>query len=304
MSHALDRALEDIIDGATSDSGRRHAGRPKQRTEHRHSSPYTRNNNGHRQQQQQTDAPDRNQTRSYSNLRGKWSHDLYERPSDINERLGGIPKRTISGNVTNINSINLRVGHGDKTASDTKPVRGISIAGLSRDTTPYDEFRVVWISGVPVSLTQERIEAIFGDVGRIDAVRMAVDGTGRFIGKLEIVYRLAEDARSAIQVFDGEQLYGTDPNVRVEKMSITYSSVANADFIDALKYERPRGEYRRHGQASFSGNDRNQRNGQASFNGNHGNQRNGRRRQGNDDSRPAPTTDQLDADLDAYMGGN
>ncbi|KAJ2349166.1 hypothetical protein GGH92_002609, partial [Coemansia sp. RSA 2673] len=241
-------------------------------------------------QQQQTDAPDRNQTRSYSNLRGKWSHDLYERPSDINERLGGIPKRTISGNVTNINSINLRVGHGDKTASDTKPVRGISIAGLSRDTTPYDEFRVVWISGVPVSLTQERIEAIFGDVGRIDAVRMAVDGTGRFIGKLEIVYRLAEDARSAIQVFDGEQLYGTDPNVRVEKMSITYSSVANADFIDALKYERPRGEYRRHGQASFSGNDRNQRN--------------GRRRQGNDDSRPAPTTDQLDADLDAYMGGN
>ncbi|KAJ2067011.1 hypothetical protein GGI16_009703, partial [Coemansia sp. S142-1] len=281
MSHALDRALEDIIDGASRDSGRRHAGRPKQRTEHRHSSPYTRN------QQQQTDAPDRNQTRSNSNLRGKWSHDLYERPSDINERLGGIPKRTISGNVTNINSINLRVGHGDKTASDTKPVRGISIAGLSRDTTPYDEFRVIWISGVPVSLTQERIEAIFGDVGRIDAVRMAVDGTGRFIGKLEIVYRLAEDARSAIQVFDGEQLYGTDPNVRVEKMSITYSSVANADFIDALKYERPRGEYRRHGQASFNGNDRNQRN--------------GRRRQGNDDSRPAPTTDQLDADLDAYM---
>ncbi|KAJ2887142.1 hypothetical protein H4R27_000172 [Coemansia aciculifera] len=292
MSHALDRALEDIIDGGKSDSGRRHTGRSRQRTEHRHSSPYTRNNNGHRQQQQQqqTDAPDRNQTRGYSNLRGKWSHDLFERPSDINERLGSMSKRTISENVTNINSINLRIGHGDKTVENTKPVRGISIAGLSRDTTPYDEFRVVWVSGVPASLTQERIESIFGDVGRIDTVRMAVDGTGHFVGKVEIVYRLAEDARSAIQVFDGELLYGTDPNVRVEKMNITYSSVANADYIDALKYERPRGEYRRHGPASFNGNDRNQRN--------------GRRRQGNDDSRPAPTTDELDADLDAYMGGS
>ncbi|KAJ2817587.1 hypothetical protein GGI24_005358 [Coemansia furcata] len=223
-------------------------------------------------------------------MHGKWSHDLYDGPSNINERLGGIPRRTMSENVTSINSINLRVGHVDKTVADTKPARGISIAGLSRDTTPYDEFRVVWVSGVPASLTQEKIESIFGDVGRIDAVRMAVDGTGRFFGKAEIVYRLAEDARSAIQVFDGELLYGTDMDARVEKMSITYSSVANADYIDALKYERPRDEHRRHPRGSSHGNDRNQRN--------------GRRHQDNDDTRPAPTADQLDADLDAYMGGN
>ncbi|KAJ2689500.1 hypothetical protein IWW39_001412 [Coemansia spiralis] len=286
MSNALDRALEDIIDGGSKDSSRS-AGRPRQRVEQRRSSPYLRNNDGHRQQSQRADARDRIQARGSSSARGKWSHDLFDHPGDINDRLGSTPKHTASGGKPAISTINLRLGLGDKTVAAADPVRGISIAGLSRDTTPYDEFRVVWVSGVPASLTQEKIESVFGDVGRIDAVRMAIDGFGNFTGKVEIVYRLAEDARSAIQVFDGELLYGTDVSSRVEKMSITYSSTANADYIDALKYERRNDDSRRHGQASYRSNDRNQRN--------------GRSRQSNNDGRSSATSGQLDADLDAYM---
>ncbi|KAJ2486814.1 hypothetical protein IWW37_005479 [Coemansia sp. RSA 2050] len=279
MSKALDRALEDIIDGGNRDSSRP-VGRSRQRVEHRRSSPYLRN-------PQQADARDLIRTRNSSGVHDKWSHDMYERPSNINDRLGSAPRHTASGGKSAIKTINLRLGLGDKTVAAADPVRGISIAGLSRDTTPYDEFRVVWVSGVPTGLTQEKIESVFGDVGRIDAVRMAIDGSGRFTGKVEIVYRLAEDARSAIQVFDGELLYGTDANSRLEKMSITYSSITNADYIDALKYERRSEDHRRHGPASYRGNDRNQRG--------------GRSRQTNNDDRPATTSDQLDAELEAYM---
>ncbi|KAJ2507485.1 hypothetical protein IWW47_001086 [Coemansia sp. RSA 2052] len=255
--------------------------------------------------------------RNANGSRSKWSHDMFEEgSSDINDRLGSaVPKRHVSERMPSLKSINSRIGHGAKAAAvDMAPIRGITIAGRSRDTTPYDELRVVWISGVPGSLTQEKIESVFGDVGRIDAVRMAIDGSGRFVGKAEIVYRLAEDARSAIQVFDGEMLYGTD-DVRVEKMHITYSSIANADYIDGLKYtQQHRSDQRHHHQQQrgysshhSSGSrgpddshrdDRNQR-----HQGNNG-QRNGRRHQDNSDNRPTPTTEQLDADLDAYMGGS
>ncbi|KAJ2747745.1 hypothetical protein GGI20_000215 [Coemansia sp. BCRC 34301] len=293
MSHDLDRALDDIIGGSGSDSGR-HSGRSRKRVEHRRSSPYIRN-------QQQNDAPDRQSTRSPSGVRGKWSHDMFERSSNINDRLGSTSKGHASERMPSVKSINSRIGHGAKVHVDTAPARGISIAGRSRNTTPYDEFRVVWVSGMPGSLTQEKIESVFGDVGRIDAVRMAIDSSGRFVGKAEIVYRLAEDARSAIQVFDGELLYGTD-DVRVEKMSITYSSAANADYIDSLKYTQPlRNDQRHRGQGAYSSqrSDRNQHQ-QSSNN----NRRNDRRHQSNNDNRPAPTTEQLDADLDAYMGGS
>ncbi|KAJ2910856.1 hypothetical protein GGI21_000437 [Coemansia aciculifera] len=184
------------------------------------------------------------------------------------------------------------------TTINTGATRVISIAGRGRDTIPYNEFRVVWVSGVPGSFTQEKIEGVFGDVGRIDAVRMAIDGSGRFVGKAEIVYHLAEDARSAIQVFDGEMLYGTD-DVRVQKLTITYSSIANADYIDGLKHKQTRGDQQHRQQQRSRDGYNSQRNG-----GSGGGGGAARRHQDNGDNRPTPTTEQLDADLDAYMGGS
>ncbi|KAJ2855255.1 hypothetical protein GGI22_004199 [Coemansia erecta] len=212
MSKNLDLALDDIIkaESRNSDRSNRQNRQNGHRSSSRRESPYTRNNGNDRRS-------DRN----------RWSHDLYEGPRSINDRLsGGKPP------------INSRLG-GTPVASrkdNSGPTRGIVISGRNRDTSLYDSMRVVWVTDLPHHYDFDKIKDLFSDVGRVDNVRMAIDVNNRFIGKAEVIYRIPEDARSAIQRFDGERLYTTDA-IGVKTMNVTYSSVDNSDFIDSLKFE-------------------------------------------------------------------
>ncbi|KAJ2392708.1 hypothetical protein H4S02_000630 [Coemansia sp. RSA 2611] len=211
MSDNLDRALDDII----QDNSSRGRQRPKQGRRPRHSdhsSPYSRDN--------------RRSRRGLGPRADQWQHDQYDSPRSINDRLGS---QRSSGS--------LRGGRGrvSRHTNESQETRGISIAGRNRDTTAYDEVRVVWVTGIPQEYTQEKLENMFRDAGRIDKIRMAIDRNDRFVGKAEIEYRLPDDARNAIQVFDGEMLYTVDS--RQVMMHVTYSGPENSAYIDDLKFE-------------------------------------------------------------------
>ncbi|KAJ1810230.1 hypothetical protein LPJ56_005905, partial [Coemansia sp. RSA 2599] len=234
MEGNIDRALDDIIGEKRRDGGRhsnRHGGgRSGHRRHHNHhnhhssgnssgrNSPYARNQASHSQ--------------GHSQGQGRWRHDLFDGPKSINDRLGPQAK-----------GIESRLGDNTKGGkrsrakqSDSSSSRGLAIAGRTRDTKTYDEMRVVFAKGLPRNYTQEQIERMFGDVGRIDHVRMGIDKNNRFIGKAEITYRLAEDARSAIQLFDGEMLYGTE-SALLSKIEIGYSSPEAARMLESVRFE-------------------------------------------------------------------
>ncbi|KAI8319959.1 hypothetical protein GQ54DRAFT_298987 [Martensiomyces pterosporus] len=206
------------------------------------------------------------------------------------------------------------------------PKRGIAIAGSGRDAAPYEAFLVIWVAGLPHSFTEDKIKDVFSDVGRIDKIRMAIDSKGRFLGKAEITYRLADDARSAVQVFDGETLYGADL-AHVEPLRVTYSDIEKSAYLDNLKFENTLPEPKEiplqmrlgvpgaqfvpytlmpvnvqgAGQQAYS-QERLGSNMGGRLSGPRRNQSGGypkRRTDTSNESRPTP--DQLDADLDAYM---
>ncbi|KAJ2839011.1 hypothetical protein J3B01_001005 [Coemansia erecta] len=286
----LDRALEDIIQ---KDDG---GARPRTQGPRRsgHSSPYSRNTGG----------------RSRDNTRGRWTHDRFDSPRSINDRID---------RTSNKRSINDRLGTGrssgarssrDSSQDTRNSARGVAIAGSKVDPAPYNEMRVVWVTGIPHEYTEEKLEDMFRDAGRVDTIRMAVDMRGRFVGKAELVYRQPDDARTAIQVFDGETLYSVDS--RQVMMHVTYSNAANAEYVNGLRFENtlpaPRSvsvEERLGASVPVfvdptgvplmgQGVVRGSRNGQ------------NRRKRGdahgrNNDSRSNVTAEQLDAEMDAYM---
>ncbi|KAJ2780051.1 hypothetical protein H4R18_003666 [Coemansia javaensis] len=204
MSGNLDRALDDIIG---SDRASRHGRRS------RHSSPYARSGGG--------------------GGGGRWTHDRFDGPRSINERLGRRLGPSPSPSPPRSGRARQRQSAAGAAA------KGLAIAGRTRDTAAYDGLRVVWVTSLPRDYTREKIETIFRDTGRIEAVRMAVDKDGLFAGKAEVVYCAADDARDAIQAFDGETLFTADSAGQVS-MRVMYSSPKNAAYIDALRYESSR----------------------------------------------------------------
>ncbi|KAJ1840393.1 hypothetical protein LPJ73_006438, partial [Coemansia sp. RSA 2703] len=153
----------------------------------------------------------------------------------------GSPRKTMEerlgtqGDATKQQQRQRKGGDDDESAAKNS-ARGISIAGRNRDTAPYDEMRVVYVTGLPRNYSEDQIERMFSDIGRIDQIRMGIDKNQRFIGKAEIVYRLADYARSAIQVFDGETLYGTDDTL-LNKVEIRFSNPQNWEYLENIKYK-------------------------------------------------------------------
>ncbi|KAJ1938956.1 hypothetical protein GGF37_004599 [Kickxella alabastrina] len=241
----MDRALDDIIgDSGRSDGrsggGHRHSRNTSQRIRNqghsdsksnsnsssRRDSPYGRNRDSGSSQQSQR--------------RGKWTHDLFDGPGGINGRLGPSNSRLGPSNdrLGLSNDISDRLGTkkaGTPPNKSKSSGRGLAIAGRSRDTTAHDAFRVIYATGIPHNFTSEQLERVFSDVGRVDSVRMGIDKNDRFIGKAEITYRQPEDARSAMQVFDGETLYGTDIKFH-EKIAVRFSTPWDAEYLDELKF--------------------------------------------------------------------
>ncbi|KAJ2725432.1 hypothetical protein GGI07_001311 [Coemansia sp. Benny D115] len=223
-SNDIDRALDDIIDrSGSSRAGGRSGGRSHRRSNgSRRDSPYSRKT--------EPSGSQRSGTPQHSGI--KWKHDLYDGPDkSINDRLGSAP------------GIGSRLGAaGDSSKpkqpqqqQQAQPGRGMAIAGRSKNTTAYTEMRVVLVKELPRSYTSEQIEKLFSDVGRIDSVRMAIDKNGRFNGMTEITYRQPEDARSALQTFDGETLYSTDIS-SIRKIHVGFSTPKDGEYIEALKY--------------------------------------------------------------------
>ncbi|KAJ2798681.1 hypothetical protein H4R20_004731 [Coemansia guatemalensis] len=217
------------------------------------------------------------------------------------------------------------------TKDNVNSSRGISIAGRNRDMTQYNEMRVVWVTDLPHDYTSEKIENMLSSTGRIDNVRMALDKQGRFTGKAEVIYRMPDDARDAIQTFDGETLYTTDSRGHVA-MHVSYSSPENGSYIDDLKFKdslpAPRtvplkerlGGVGANAMAAIlpmipvgpmpvagmtpaavsstnsngGGRQREHHRRRGGYGGRHG-------RGNRNDGGPRPTAEELDADMDAYM---
>ncbi|KAJ2662983.1 hypothetical protein IW148_002705 [Coemansia sp. RSA 1199] len=217
----LDRALEDIIQKDGSGGTRSRADRTRRSG---HSSPYSRNT-GRRSRD--------------DNSRGKWTHDKFDSPRStdrtINDRIDSTSHgRSINDRLGTSRSSGARRSR-ESTKDTRESSRGLAIAQGAMDPAPYNEMRVVWVTGIPHEYTEEKLEGMFRDAGRVDAVRMAVDVRGRFVGKAELVYRQPDDARTAIQVFDGETLYTADS--RQVMMHVTYSNVTNAAYVNELRFE-------------------------------------------------------------------
>ncbi|PIA17943.1 hypothetical protein COEREDRAFT_80247 [Coemansia reversa NRRL 1564] len=316
MDNNLDRALDDII-GDSNHSGQ------QQRLRHSRSGLHGNSNGSDRRNSPYSRHGDGNDHRNRS-LHGKWRHDKFDGRKSINDRLGSRPGSDYS-------SSDRREHRKQHTKGVSDSSRGISIAGRNRDMTLYNEMRVVWVTDLPHDYTSEKIENMFSSTGRIDKVRMAQDKQGRFIGKAEVIYRMADDARDAIQTFDGETLYTTDSSGHVA-MHVTYSSPENGSYIDDLRFkdtlpapratpisERlggvavnamaamlpmvPVGPMPVAGMAPTAGlgtrnisesrqRDHNRRRG--GYGGRHG-------RVNRNDSGSRPTAEELDADMDAYM---
>ncbi|KAJ2496477.1 hypothetical protein GGH96_005802 [Coemansia sp. RSA 1972] len=253
--------------------------------------------------------------RSRDNVRDRWTHDRFDTARSINDRVDG--QRKINDRIDRASngkrSINDRLGTGRSSRESSQDearnsARGVAIARSKVDPAPYNEMRVVWVTGIPHEYTEEKLEGMFRDAGRVDTIRMAVDVRGRFVGKAELVYRQADDARTAIQVFDGETLYSVDS--RQVMMHVAYSSVKNAEYVNGLRFENtlpaPRsvGVEERLGvvpvfvdpAAPFMGVAQS-RNGQS---GRKRGDAHGRR----NDSRSNVTAEQLDAEMDAYMASS
>ncbi|KAJ1735042.1 hypothetical protein LPJ61_000762 [Coemansia biformis] len=311
MEANLDRALDDII----TDGRQRGDRQPRNGRGSGRNSPYSRDNNTSKGRSGGDGGP-----------RGRWAHDKFGEARSINDRLGRRQSPSPSSGGRRRNQ--ARQQHHDAGES----ARGITIARRTRDTAPYADMRVVWVTDLPHEYTSEKIENMFRDAGRIDSIRMAIDNQGRFVGKAEIFYRDADDARNAIQVFDGEMLYTTDSAGQVS-MRVAYSSPSNSEYIDTLRHENslpaPRavplesrlGGYNASAMAAYAmssvvpmfvtvpvgqakggggGGRRNRGGGDAN--------REGSRRQGGgrghrtgDDSGARPTAEDLDAEMDAYM---
>ncbi|KAJ1719063.1 hypothetical protein LPJ53_006102 [Coemansia erecta] len=327
MNNNLDRSLDDIINESNTrgrDGGHsygRHGGRQHQNSGR--NSPYNRNNTGSPRHQHQ------NAPRSH----GQWKHDMFDGPKQMVDRVGS-PRRNMEGRLgaqgdarkQQIQQQRQRNGGDGDDSIDQSSDRGIPIAGRNRDTVPYDQLRVVYVTGLPRNYTEEKIERMFSDIGRIDQIRMGIDMNERFIGKAEIVYRVADDARSAIQVFDGETLYGTD-DMLLNKVEIRYSNPQNWEYLENIKYKDslPTARNVPIGSRLSGMNSRNamaaaaiyaaaaaaasaqQQQGMAGGpprNQGHmgGRQRNqNQRHNGNDRRQQSVTAQQLDDDLDAYM---
>ncbi|KAJ2710793.1 hypothetical protein H4R19_003575 [Coemansia spiralis] len=186
--------------------------------------------------------------------------------------------------------------------------------------TPYNEMRVVWVTDLPHEYTEEKIENMFRDAGRIDSIRMAVDVNGRFVGKAEVLYREADGARNAIQVFDGEMLYTTEAAGQVS-MRVSFSSPDNGTYIDTLRHQSslpaPRDnrhdDYAEGAMAAYAMSSvvpmfvpvaagSGARRGAGRARGRSDQRRQGGRgRQAGGDDEARPTAEELDAEMDAYM---
>ncbi|ORX69669.1 hypothetical protein DL89DRAFT_267852 [Linderina pennispora] len=307
MNPNLNVALDDIIteDRRAHRQRRHHDASPYRRTEGR---PQAYN----RQSSLRKDGSSRRDD-------GKWGHDEFHRGQggSINDRLG--PNKTV---VRQDASRGARKGRGKSEKAPGHIDRGVAITGRGRDPAPYDTFRMLWVEHLPRNYEEDEIRDLFRNTGKVEAVRMAKDSKGRFLGKAEVLYTLPEDARSAIQSFDGEVLYSTDIT-QVEPLRVTYSDLTKSLYLDEIKFENslPAPNYvpvgnrlggvpvatanmmqvqmqmqmqmqgLQEGDSMRRGAGSGQRRGLST--------QNRRSQQSNQSSRP--TTQQLDADLDSYM---
>ncbi|KAJ2083544.1 hypothetical protein H4R24_000707 [Coemansia sp. RSA 988] len=314
MGDRLDRALDDIIGDSNQGSQQRRLRhsrsglRGNSDNVGRRNVPYSRHSDGHGHRN--------------SSPHGKWSHDKFDGPKSINDRLGARPV---------VRSLDRKDRRRQRTQANDNPSRGISIVGRNRDMSQYNEMRVIWVTDLPREYTSEKIESMLNSTGRIDKVRMALDKQGRFTGKAEVVYRMPDDARDAIQTFDGETLYTTDSRGHIA-MHVTYSSPDKGSYIDDLKSKdslpapravpidkrlggvaanamsallpmMPVGPMSAAGMTPVAGLSTSNNGGgrQREHHHRHGEQGSRHGRGKRNDGGPLPTAEELDADMDAYM---
>lgn len=132
-------------------------------------------------------------------------------------------------------------------------------------------------------LSQEDLEELFSKVGPIEKLWIKYDRSGRSLGEAYVVYRRRDDCFEAIRRFDGRKAAGQE---------IYLSLLDDQGVVSSLRTRfgvRPEERDDRHGRREREGRGR-------------GRGARDRRRRGDKERRVPKTADELDAELEAYMG--
>ncbi|CAG7714182.1 unnamed protein product [Allacma fusca] len=151
----------------------------------------------------------------------------------------------------------------------------------------------ITISNLHYGVSDADIIELFGEVGNIRYASVHYDRSGRSMGKADVTFERRVDAQAAIQQYDGVPLDG-------RPMAISWANSAVA-----TQQVSPRGS----GLRQIQGKRINRTSGGGGGGGGFRGGRGGRGRGGGRGGRPggstkAPTAEELDAELDAYVSQN
>ncbi|KAJ2083545.1 hypothetical protein H4R24_000708 [Coemansia sp. RSA 988] len=161
------------------------------------------------------------------------------------------------------------------------------------------------IGNLDYGVTEADLRALFGQIGQVVRATLNYDRNGRSKGTGEVIFRNASHASMAVDKYHNVEL-----DNRKMKIEVAYNPISNMPM--AMPAVLPQ-MFSQPAQSASSGGNAGRKSGGGNSNNNaQGGARGGRRRGGgrrggsgsnNDDKRPAPTKEELDADLDSYMEG-
>ncbi|KAI8386953.1 hypothetical protein BD560DRAFT_383335 [Blakeslea trispora] len=136
------------------------------------------------------------------------------------------------------------------------------------------------VANLHFNVTEKDLYDLFGQVGPLKRAFLHIGPNGKSAGIADVVFQSSQDAERARNTYNNVELDGRPMRITVASL---VSAVAN-----------PAPSSRRNGPVRGGNNNNNNNNNNRNSGGN--------RRSRN--SRPKPSEEQLDADMDSYMGGS
>ncbi|KAL7320609.1 hypothetical protein PS15m_000480 [Mucor circinelloides] len=188
-------------------------------------------------------------------------------------RGGGINKNRSSGGRSS-------PYNGARPARNNAPVRNSRPASSTSRTSNNS----LVVANLHFNVTEKDLYDLFGQIGTLKRAFLHIGPNGKSAGIADVVFQSSQDAERARNTYNNVELDGRP--MRITHASII-SAVSNAPSNNAPRRGNPRG--------GNSGGRRDNNNSSS------GNRRGGHNKR---ESRPKPSQQDLDAEMDSYMGNN
>lgn len=167
------------------------------------------------------------------------------------------------------------------------PKRGVG--GILKTSLNSDSSKLL-VSNLDYGVSDSDIQELFAEFGPLKKAAVHYDRSGRSLGTADVIFDRRGDALKAIKQYNGVPLDGRPMNIQLATSDM--SVFARDDSLSAGNTRRKQVGTGNRGGSTINRNQRNGRNGlrnkTVSSNG------------GNGRKKPAPTAEELDAELDAY----